>query len=213
VKRGTGQIARPGKIVCVGRNYAAHAAELGNVVPERPLIFFKPPSAVIASGEAIRIPRESAQVEHEGEIGLVVGHRARRIAERDALSVIAGVTCVNDVTARDLQKTDGQWARAKGFDTFCPVGPRVVALSDLPALETLEVRCRVNGSERQHGAARHMAFGFAYLVAYISNVMTLEPGDLIATGTPDGVGPLRPGDLVEVEIPGVGVLANPVDAE
>ena len=203
-------LVRPGKIVCVGRNYVEHAAELGNVVPERPLLFLKPPSAVIDDGEPIVLPRESRRVEHEGEIGVVIGARLRSCSEVDALSAVAGVTCVNDVTARDLQKSDGQWTRAKGFDTFCPLGPRVVPLGELASLDDLEVVCRVNGAERQRGRAADMAFSIPQLLAYISAVMTLEPGDLVATGTPAGVGPLAGGDVVEVEIPGVGVLTNPV---
>ena len=202
-------IVRPGKIIGVGRNYVEHAAELGNAVPKQPLFFLKPPSSVIADGDAIVLPPESVQVEYEGEIGVVMGRALRRATEAQARAAIAGVTCVNDVTARDLQRSDEQWTRAKGFDTFCPIGPSVVAI-DPTRFSELEVRCRVNGVERQHGAARDMVFGILALVAYISQVMTLEPGDLIATGTPSGVGPLRPGDVVEVEIPGVGVLRNPV---
>ena len=201
---------RPGKIVCVGRNYVEHAEELGNVVPERPLLFLKPPSAVIGDGEPIVLPRESRRVEHEGEIGVVIGARLRSCSERDALEAVAGITCVNDVTARDLQRADWQWTRAKGFDTFCPVGPRVVPLGELPPPDELEMVCRVNGSERQRGRTADMAFGIPLLLAYISAVMTLEPGDLVVTGTPAGVGPLAAGDVVEVEIPGVGVLTNPV---
>ena len=204
-------VARPGKIVAVGRNYPLHAAELGNVVPTEPLIFLKPPSSVIGDGDAIVLPPESTRVEHEGEIGVVIGRRVRRVTEAEARSAIAGVTCVNDVTARDLQRSDEQWTRAKGFDTFCPLGPRVVAI-DPGRLDELEVRCRVNGTLRQQGHARDMVFRIATLIAYISRVMTLEPGDLIATGTPAGVGPLVPGDVVEVEIAEVGVLRNPVVA-
>jgi 2-keto-4-pentenoate hydratase/2-oxohepta-3-ene-1,7-dioic acid hydratase in catechol pathway len=199
----------PGKIVCVGRNYAAHARELGNPLPERPLLFLKPPSAVIHDGDTIRIPAASHQVEHEGEIGIVVGARLRHADEATARAAVRAVVCTNDVTARDLQKTDGQWTRAKGFDTFCPVGtPKEVAPdADLTALEVI---CRVNGTVRQHGYARDMAFSIPFLLSTISHIMTLEPGDLIATGTPEGVGPLRAGDEVEVEIPGVGLLRNPV---
>jgi len=204
-------LARPGKIVAVGRNYALHAAELGSAVPKEPLIFLKPPSSVIGDGDAIVLPPESARVEHEGEIGVVIGRRVRRVTEAEARSAIAGITCVNDVTARDLQRSDEQWTRAKGFDTFCPLGPRVVPI-DPGRLEELEVRCRVNGALRQHAHVRDMVFRIATLVAYISRVMTLEPGDLIATGTPAGVGPLVPGDVVEVEIAEVGVLRNPVVA-
>jgi 2-keto-4-pentenoate hydratase/2-oxohepta-3-ene-1,7-dioic acid hydratase in catechol pathway len=203
---------RPGKIVCVGRNYVAHARELGNAVPEQPLLFLKPPSAVIGDGEAIVLPAASQRVEHEGEIGVVLGRRLRRGDEAGARAAIAGITCLNDVTARDLQKTDGQWTRAKGFDTFCPVGPRVLAVGAGFNFSGLEVVCRVNGVERQRGRASEMAFGIPTLVAYISGIMTLEPGDLVATGTPAGVGPLVDGDVVEVEIPGVGVLRNPVQA-
>ena len=206
-------IQRPNKIICVGRNYGAHAAELGNVVPERPLLFFKPPSSVIGDGDLIELPRASRQVEHEGEIGVVIGATLRRAPESAVLAAVRGITCVNDVTARDLQRVDDQWARAKGFDTFCPVGPRVVELSALPPVEELEVICRVNGEERQHGYVRDMAFGLAHILSYVSHIMTLEPGDLVATGTPSGVGPLGPGDVVEVEIPGVGVLSNPVGEE
>jgi len=203
-------VERPGKIVCVGRNYREHAAELGNVVPERPLLFLKPPSAVIGDGEAIVLPAASRQVEHEGEIGVVIGSRLRRGDEAAARAAIAALTCVNDVTARDLQKTDGQWTRAKGFDTFCPMGPRLFEVGPAFDLASLEVCCRVNGVERQRGRAAEMAFAIPALLAFISNVMTLEPGDLVATGTPAGVGPLVDGDVVEVEIPGVGVLRNPV---
>jgi 2-keto-4-pentenoate hydratase/2-oxohepta-3-ene-1,7-dioic acid hydratase in catechol pathway len=202
---------RPGKIVCVGRNYAAHARELGNPLPERPLLFLKPPSAVIADGDAIVLPAASRQVEHEGEVGIVLGARLRQADERAARAAISGLACVNDVTARDLQKTDGQWTRAKGFDTFCPVG-RVVPIGPDVDLAALEVLCRVNGEVRQHGRTADMAFSIPFLLSYISHVMTLEPGDLVATGTPEGVGPLQPGDVVEVEIPGVGVLRNPVAA-
>lgn len=200
----------PSKIVCVGRNYRAHAHELGNEVPERPLLFLKPPSAVIGNGDTILLPPESGRVEHEGEIGVVIGRRLSRATETEALAGIEGMTCLNDVTARDLQKLDGQWTRAKGFDTFCPVGPRVVPLTALPPWDELEVWCRVNGDKRQHGRAADMVFGIPRLLAYISSVMTLVPGDVVATGTPAGVGPLADGDVVEVEVSGVGVLTNVV---
>lgn len=203
---------RPGKIVGVGRNYRDHAAELGHTVPAHPLLFLKPATTLIGDGAAIVLPPESAQVEFEGEIGVVIGARLRRATDTQARTGIAGITCVNDVTARDLQRTDEQWTRAKGFDTFCPVGPRTAAIAPERFAE-LEVLCRVNGKMRQHGHARDMVFPIISLVTYISRVMTLEPGDLIATGTPAGVGPLHPGDVVEVEIPGVGVLRNPVTAE
>lgn len=201
-------LPRPSKIVCVGRNYLGHARELGNEVPERPLLFFKPPSALISNSEAIVLPRESGRVEHEGEIAVIIGARARNVTEGQALRYVAAYAPLNDVTARDLQKTDGQWARAKGFDTFCPVGESVPAEGMDPS--ELEVVCRVNGEERQRGRASQMAFSIPVLIAYVSGIMTLEPGDVIATGTPAGVGPLRPGDRVEVEVPGVGVLSNPV---
>ena len=197
----------PGKIVCVGRNYAAHATELGNAVPERPMLFFKPPSAVIGPGEPIMLPAASQHVEFEAEIGVVVGRRLRRASPSEAEAAISGFACVNDVTARDLQKLDGQWGRAKGFDTFCPVGVAI-----LPGVnwQSLEIVSRLNGEERQRAIASDMVFGIPDLLAYISGVMTLEPGDLVATGTPAGTGRLADGDLIEVEIPGVGVLANPV---
>jgi 2-keto-4-pentenoate hydratase/2-oxohepta-3-ene-1,7-dioic acid hydratase in catechol pathway len=200
---------RPGKIVGVGRNYARHAAELGNPVPEEPILFLKPPSSLVGDGEAILLPPESEKVEHEGEIGVVLGRRLALASEEEALRAIGGITCANDVTARDLQGRDGQWTRAKGFDTFCPVGPVVVPLA--PAeLGNLVVRCRVNGALRQEGHSADMVFPIPMLLAWISHVMTLEPGDLVLTGTPEGVGPLLPGDLVEVEIDGVGVLRNSV---
>ncbi len=202
----------PSKIVCVGRNYVEHAAELGSDMPAEPIFFLKPPSALIGHGAAIELPEASQQVEHEGEIGVVIGRSLRRASREEAMAGVAGVVCVNDVTARDLQRTDVQWTRAKGFDTFCPAGPRVVPLNQLPALEELEVFCRVNGDVRQHGHARDMAFDIPSILSYISQVMTLQAGDIVATGTPAGVGPLAPGDLVEVEIPGVGVLMNPVAA-
>jgi len=204
-------VHRPSKIVCVGRNYAAHAKELGNAVPERPLLFLKPPSSVIDDGATILLPPESSQVEHEGEIGVVIGRTVSRGNEAGARAAIAGVVCVNDVTARDLQKLDVQFTRAKGFDTFCPIGP-MVPVDSRYDYSALEVICRVNGQERQRGHAADMVFGIPMLIAYISNIMTLEPGDVVATGTPEGVGPLKSGDMVEVEIPGVGVLRNPVAA-
>ncbi|MCL4864764.1 MAG: fumarylacetoacetate hydrolase family protein [Gemmatimonadales bacterium] len=197
---------QPSKIVCVGRNYLEHARELGNVVPERPLLFLKPPSALVGPGEAIVLPPQSARVEHEAEIAVVLGKRLRNVSAEEAEAAIGGIACANDVTARDLQATDGQWTRAKGFDTFCPLGP-VRAGADW---RNLEVICRVNGEVRQHGRSADMAFSIPVLLAYISTVMTLEPGDLVLTGTPAGVSQLVEGDTVEVEIPGVGVLQNPV---
>jgi 2-keto-4-pentenoate hydratase/2-oxohepta-3-ene-1,7-dioic acid hydratase (catechol pathway) len=198
---------RPGKIVCVGRNYREHAKELGNEVPQSPLIFLKPPSSVVWEGDAIELPAASSKVEYEGEIGVVIGKRMKRIAESDAVAAIRSIIAVNDVTARDLQKTDGQWTRAKGFDSFCPLGEES---SRLPDLDGLSVVTRVNGVERQRGKSSEMVFSIPSLLAYISRIMTLEPGDLVATGTPSGVGPLAPGDVVEVEIPGVSRVSNPV---
>jgi 2-keto-4-pentenoate hydratase/2-oxohepta-3-ene-1,7-dioic acid hydratase in catechol pathway len=200
---------RPSKIVCVGRNYADHAKELGNEVPKAPLLFLKPPSAIIGTGDPIILPSASTRVEFEAEIGVVVGRRMHRVAPDEAERWIQGFVCLNDVTARDLQKSDGQWTRAKGFDTFCPVGPRIAEGLDW---RELEVVGRVNGVERQRATSSSMVFSIPALLAYISEVMTLEPGDLVATGTPAGVGQLHPGDVVEIEIPGVGVLTNPVQA-
>ena len=199
---------RPSKIVCVGRNYVAHARELGNEVPDRPLLFLKPPSALCGDGDPIVLPRDSARVEHEGEIAVVIGRRARHVSEAEALAVVAGYAPLNDVTARDLQRLDGQWTRAKGFDTFCPLGRKVPA--DGVDWRALEVVCRVNGEVRQRGRGADLVFGVPTLVAYISRIMTLEPGDVIATGTPEGVGPLRPGDVVEVELVGLSAVRNPV---
>jgi len=206
-------VDRPGKIVCVGRNYREHAAELGNAVPERPLIFLKPPSALIGDGETIVLPSASQRVEHEGEIGIVVGARLKGAGAAAARAAVGGIVCVNDVTARDLQNADGQWTRAKGFDTFCPAGPRVLEVGPRFDLDGLEVFCRVNGALRQHARATEMVFGIPAILAFVSGVMTLEPGDLVATGTPSGVGPLADGDVVEVEIPGVGTLRNPVRSQ
>ena len=198
---------RPSKIVCVGRNYVAHAKELGTEVPSVPMLFFKPPSALIGPGEAIVMPDTSRQVEYEAEIGVVIGARLRGATEREAEAGIGGFVCLNDVTCRDLQKTDGQWGRAKGYDTFCPVGPEVRTGLDWRKLEVIG---RVNGQVRQQAPAADMHFSIPFLLSFISGIMTLEPDDLIATGTPAGVGPLHDGDVVEVEIPGVGVLSNPV---
>lgn len=201
-------MSRPTKIVCVGRNYADHAKELGNDVPERPLLFLKPPSSLLEDGGTIRLPADSERVEHEGEIAVVIGRRAHHVAESEALGCVQGFAALNDVTARDLQRLDVQFTRAKSYDTFCPVG--AVAQAGNGDWRRLEVICRVNGQPRQHGRASDMVFGIPALIAYISRVMTLEPGDLIATGTPAGVGPLRPGDEVEVEIPGWSRVRNAV---
>jgi 2-keto-4-pentenoate hydratase/2-oxohepta-3-ene-1,7-dioic acid hydratase in catechol pathway len=198
----------PSKVVCVGRNYREHAAELGNSMPTEPLLFLKAPSAVVGHGDAIELPEQSERVEHEGELGVVIGRRCRAVSEdEDPLSYVLGYTCVNDVTARDLQRRDVQFTRAKSFDTFCPVGPYVVT-GLAPA--DLRVETRVNGDVRQNGRTSAMAFPVPFLIRYISSVMTLNPGDLIATGTPAGVGPLTDGDTVEVEVEGVGTLRNQV---
>lgn len=200
---------RPGKIVGVGRNYLEHARELGNAMPAEPLLFLKAPSAVVGPGDAIVLPPESSGVQHEGEIAVVLGRRLRRAGAEEARQAILGVTCGNDVTARDLQKKDATFARAKSFDSFCPLGPAVWVGADV---DELTVVTRVNGAERQRGSTREMAFGLVDLLVYISRMMTLEAGDVVLTGTPAGVGPLAAGDVVEVEIPGLGVLANPVEA-
>ena len=200
----------PTKVLCVGRNYRAHAAELGNEVPKEPLVFLKPPSSVLPHGGTIRLPKESARIEYEGELALVIGRRARRVPKEAWRDVVFGLTCSLDVTARDLQKADGQWWRAKGFDTFCPLGPAIetdVDPSDL-VLETF-----VNGVRKQSGKTADMIFDVGTLVAWTSAAMTLEPGDVILTGTPEGVGPLAPGDAVEVRISGVGTLAARVAKE
>jgi 2-keto-4-pentenoate hydratase/2-oxohepta-3-ene-1,7-dioic acid hydratase in catechol pathway len=198
-------VTRPGKIVCVGRNYLEHARELGNEMPKEPLLFLKPPSSVIGMNDTIMLPVQSKQVEYEGEIGIRIAKRIFRASESEARAAIGGVVAVNDVTARDLQKTDGQWTRAKGFDTFCPIGTDAAAPTDL---DSLTVVTRVNGAERQRGVASDMAFRIPMLLAYISTIMTLEPGDLVATGTPAGVGKLSPGDVVEVEILGLSSIRN-----
>ena len=203
---------RPSKIVCVGRNYLEHAREMGNDMPKEPLIFLKPPSSLIDGGESIVLPPQSQQVEFEGEIGVLVGQRLRHASEAESVAAIAGVVAVNDVTARDLQRSDSQWTRAKGFDTFCAVGkPRMGSVS-VDQLSALEVVTRVNGTQRQHGKSADMAFSIPFLLSYISHIMTLEPGDLIATGTPAGVGKLVEGDIVEVEIVGLSMVTNPVAA-
>ena len=201
---------QPGKIVCVGRNYVEHAKELNNPMPEEPLLFLKAPSALTGPNAPIVLPPESQRVEHEGEIAVVLRQRLTRGATaEEARSAVLGVTCANDVTARDLQRKDAVFARAKSFDTFCPVGPAILVGMDL---EDLEVVTRVNGSERQRGHVRDMAFGIVDLLLYASRMMTLEPGDVLLTGTPAGVGPLVDGDRVEVEVSGVGVLVNSVKA-
>ncbi len=201
------RIARPGKIVCIGRNYRDHAKELGNDVPVEPLFFLKPSTSVIADGEAIVLPPQSDRVDFEGEIGIVIGARLFKANEAEAVKAISGVVALNDVTARDLQKKDSQWTRAKGFDTFCPIG-NVAAGS--PDLDSLVVVTRVNGEEKQRASAADMVFSIPMLLSYVSHVMTLEPGDVVATGTPAGVGPLKDGDEVQVEIEGLSSVTNTV---
>jgi 2-keto-4-pentenoate hydratase/2-oxohepta-3-ene-1,7-dioic acid hydratase in catechol pathway len=200
----------PSKIVCIGRNYAAHAAEMGNEVPKEPLMFLKPPSSIIGPEEAIVLTKYSQRVEHEGELALVISRRCSHLRDTDdALSFVMGYTCLNDVTARDLQKSDVQFTRAKGFDTFCAVGPHIETALD-PA--NVLVETHVNGTRRQSGVTSLMTYPPAFLVRWISRMMTLLPGDVIATGTPAGVGPLVAGDTVEISVAGVGVLRNPVHA-
>ena len=199
----------PSKIVCVGRNYAEHAAELGNEVPTEPLLFLKAPSAIINSGEPIVLPAQSKQVEHEGELGVVIGRRCHALFDdEDAMRYVLGYTCLNDVTARDLQKKDVKFARAKSFDTFCPVGPFIETRLEL---DQITLTTRVNGEVRQFARMWQMVFPIDFLIRYISKIMTLMPGDVIATGTPSGVGKLEKGDVCEVEVSGVGILKNPVE--
>ena len=200
----------PGKIICIGRNYAAHAAEHDAEVPEIPLIFLKPPSSVIGQNDRILLPRQSRHVEHEAELVVVIGRQGRRINASDAMKHVFGYTAGNDVTARDLQRSDGQWTRGKGFDTFCALGPWIETEFD-PA--DAIVTCHVNGELKQMASTRDMVFDIPQQIAFISSVMTLEPGDVIMTGTPAGVSPLSPGDVVEVTIDGIGNLRNPVQAE
>jgi 2-keto-4-pentenoate hydratase/2-oxohepta-3-ene-1,7-dioic acid hydratase in catechol pathway len=202
----------PTKIVCVGRNYAEHAKELGNEPPSEPIIFLKPPSSLIASGDAIVYPRISERLDYEGELGVVIGKRARNVKSADATGYILGYTCVNEVTARDLQRKDGQWTRGKGFDTFCPVGPCIVPREEAD-FQSFRVRTLVNGETKQDGSVMDMLFSVNDIIAYITSFMTLEPGDLIATGTPPGVGPVQPGATIQIDIPGIGVLENTVVVE
>ncbi len=201
---------QPSKIVCVGRNYREHAKELNHEVPTSPLIFLKPPSAVIAPGDQIQRPSALSQrVDHEGELGVVIGKRCHALADgEDVRPYILGYTCVNDVTARDLQNKDGQWTRAKGFDTFCPIGP--VIADGIDPWKGVHLETRLNGETRQSGTTADFIFPLDVVLRYITSVMTLEPGDVIATGTPAGVGPMQAGDVVEVQVEGVGSLTNPV---
>lgn len=197
----------PSKLVCVGRNYAEHAAELGNEVPAEPLIFLKPPSSVIGPNAPVIYPAISERVDHEAELALVIGHRVRNLAEQDAGRAIFGYTIANDVTARDLQKKDGQWTRGKGFDTFAPIGPWIETNYD-PA--NRQVRCLVNGVVRQDGNTSWLIYSLGRVLAHVSRFMTLEPGDVVLTGTPAGVGAVQPGDRMTVEVEGLGQLSNPV---
>ena len=201
----------PTKIVCVGRNYREHASELGNEVPPEPLIFLKPPSAIIAPDEPVVMPAISKRVDYEGEIAVIIGRVCSQLGRGDDVTpYIAGFTCLNDVTARDLQKTDGQWTRAKGFDTFCPFGPVLETELDL---NSATVETFVNGARKQFARASEMIFSVDVIIRWISRVMTLQPGDVIATGTPSGVGPVQAGDVVEVVVSGVGALRNPIVAQ
>ncbi len=200
----------PGKIICVGRNYLEHARELGNEQPDIPLLFLKPPSSIIGTGQPIVLPPQSQKVEHEGELAVVIGQKGRWVAAEDALKLILGYTIANDVTARDLQRRDGQWTRGKGFDTFCPIGPWIE--TDFDPSDAL-LSTHVNQELRQMASTRDMVFSVRQLITFITSVMTLMPGDVILTGTPAGVGPLNAGDVVRVEIEGLGSLSNPVKAE
>lgn len=203
-------MATPGKIVCVGRNYREHAKEMGNEVPTTPLVFYKPPSSVIASGEPIVLPAGVGRVDFEGEIGIVIGERLRKATPAQCAAAVRGIVAVNDVSARELQKSDPQWWRAKGHDTFCPIGPEKAGQPDLT---DLRLETRVNGQVRQTCHSSDMVFPVADLLAFISGAVTLEPGDVVLTGTPEGVGPLNPGDVVEVEVVGWSLVSNPVVAE
>jgi 2-keto-4-pentenoate hydratase/2-oxohepta-3-ene-1,7-dioic acid hydratase in catechol pathway len=213
-------IDRPGKIVCVGLNYRDHAEEQGTEIPGAPLLFAKWPNALIGPGEPIVIPRLSTQVDYEAELGVLIGERVRGVSEENALESVRGYICLNDVSARDLQFSDGQWTRGKSADTFCPVGPRLVPAAEVPDPQALGIRCVLNGEVMQDSTTANMIFTVAEIIAYTSATMTLEPGDLIATGTPAGVGVfrdppvlLKDGDEVTIEIDELGALTNPVQAE
>lgn len=197
----------PSKIIAIGLNYYDHAKEVGMEIPENPLIFMKPPTSVIGNRETILYPSQTRELHYEGELGIVIGTRARNVNEEDSKKYIAGYTCANDITARDLQRMDGQWTRSKSFDTFCPLGPRIVKDVD-PT--NLAIATRVNGVTKQESNTSQMIFNAYKLVSFISAIMTLLPGDVISTGTPPGIGELRVGDVVEVEIEGIGILRNTV---
>jgi 2-keto-4-pentenoate hydratase/2-oxohepta-3-ene-1,7-dioic acid hydratase in catechol pathway len=213
-------ISRPGKIVCVGLNYLDHAQETGQDVPKAPLLFAKWPNTLIGDGDPIVLPPEATEVDYEAELGVVIGTTAKRVAEADALDHVAGYICLNDVSARDLQFSDGQWTRGKSPDTFCPVGPRLVAREEIDDPQQLGIRCVLNGETLQDSSTAQMIFSVAEIIAYVSRIITFEPGDLIATGTPAGVGVfrdpkilLKDGDEVSIEIDGLGTLTNPVEKE
>ncbi len=204
---GRAVMQRPGKVVCIGRNYREHAKELGNEVPAEPLFFLKPSTSVVWDGDDIRLPPQSERVEFEGEIGIVIGETLTRATESDAIRAVRGIVALNDVTARDLQRKDSQWTRAKGFDTFCPIGNLATGEHDLASLTVIT---RVNGEEKQRGSSADMVFSIPSLLSYVSQVMTLEPGDVLATGTPAGVAPLSDGDVVEIEVEGLSKVTNTV---
>jgi 2-keto-4-pentenoate hydratase/2-oxohepta-3-ene-1,7-dioic acid hydratase in catechol pathway len=213
-------ITRPGKIVCVGLNYHDHAEEGGQDLPKAPLLFAKWPNTLIGDGEPIVLPDESTEVDYEAELGVVIGTTAKHVSERDALDVVEGYICVNDVTARDLQFGDGQWTRGKSPDTFCPAGPRLVPREEIEDPQALSIRCVLNGQTMQDSSTSQMIFSVAEIIAYVTRLITLEPGDLIATGTPAGVGAFRdpplwmkPGDEITIEIDDLGTLTNPVEKE
>ena len=213
-------ISRPGKIVCVGLNYLDHAQETGQEVPKAPLLFAKWPNTLIGNGDAIVLPDAAKEVDYEAELGVVIGTAAKHVTESRALDHVEGYICLNDVSARDLQFADGQWTRGKSPDTFCPVGPRLVPREEIPDPQQLAIRCILNGQAMQDSSTAQMIFSVAEIIAYVSRVITLEPGDLIATGTPAGVGVfrdpkvlLKDGDEVSVEIDGLGTLTNPVEKE
>jgi 2-keto-4-pentenoate hydratase/2-oxohepta-3-ene-1,7-dioic acid hydratase in catechol pathway len=213
-------ISRPGKIVCVGLNYLDHAQETGQEVPKAPLLFAKWPNTLIGDGDTIVLPPEAAEVDYEAELGVVIGTTAKRVGEADALDHVAGYICLNDVSARDLQFSDGQWTRGKSPDTFCPVGPRLVPREEIDDPQQLGIRCVLNGETLQDSSTTQMIFSVAEIIAYVSRIITLEAGDLIATGTPAGVGVfrdpkilLKDGDQVSIEIDGLGTLTNPVEKE
>jgi 2-keto-4-pentenoate hydratase/2-oxohepta-3-ene-1,7-dioic acid hydratase in catechol pathway len=202
---------RPSKMLCIGLNYRDHAREMGHPLPEEPVLFLKPPTALASPGQPVVYPRLSTRVDHEAELAVVIRHRARHVTEEEAANFILGYTCFNDVTARDLQAKDGQWTRAKGFDTFGALGPWIETDPGDP--DHLAIACRVNGQVRQQSNTDQLAFNCRALVSWASRIMTLEPGDIIATGTPSGISPVSPGDTMEVEIEGIGTLSNPIIAE